>query len=182
MPAASAQNPPPIDLQFAAAVWDESPYAALMLNQLSMRGLSLSEHDTCLFSYWCIRNVPLVSGMAVWDVLVDQRMKNSMGVAERYSAGEATAEEMVAAMDVARAALLDPTAIAQGEGTVAEVQSIASVAVMAAINANLANMLQALEYAFQLTSPTTEVLTRTARHAALVMANELRRRFPNPFR
>lgn len=56
-----------------------------------------------------IRRTPLADGRTVWDLLDDERSRNAVDVAERYSEGKATQEEL----DAARAAAGDAAGDAQ---------------------------------------------------------------------
>ena len=60
-----------------------------------------------LFACWCARSTPLAGGRTTWDLMIDERSKNAIAVAERYANGKATKEELSAAwllLGAARAA------------------------------------------------------------------------------
>ena len=48
-----------------------------------------------------------VCGRTLWDLLTDSRSRNAVDVSERFANGEASREELDAARDAARAAVLD---------------------------------------------------------------------------
>jgi hypothetical protein len=53
------------------------------------------------FACWCVRETPLASGRKVWDLLVDERSRNAVVVAELFANGDATREELQAANSAA---------------------------------------------------------------------------------
>lgn len=57
-----------------------------------------NEKTARLFACWCVRNTPLADGRTVWDLLEDERSKKAVEVAEKYAQGEATDEELKAAL------------------------------------------------------------------------------------
>lgn len=44
------------------------------------------------FACWCIRHTPLIDGRLVWDLLVDQRSRAAVDLAERVAAGQHVSE------------------------------------------------------------------------------------------
>jgi len=63
-----------------------------------------NERTARLFACWCVRHTPLADGRTVWELLMDERSKHAVEVAERYAIGEAGVDELVAAWAAARAA------------------------------------------------------------------------------
>ena len=57
-----------------------------------------------LWGCWCVRNTPITGGKTVWDLLTDVRSRNAIEVAERFTRGEVTREELDAAWAAATAA------------------------------------------------------------------------------
>jgi hypothetical protein len=57
-----------------------------------------------LFAVWCARDLSLGDGRRMWDLLIDERSREAVRVAERYANGDATYEELAAAQDAACAA------------------------------------------------------------------------------
>jgi hypothetical protein len=57
-----------------------------------------------LFACRCVRETPIGDGRKVWDLLTDDRSKKSVEVAEQFSIGNASDEELDAAWDAARVA------------------------------------------------------------------------------
>ena len=56
-----------------------------------------------LYACSCVRGTPTSKG-PVWDLLIDERSRNAVEVAERFAEGKATEEERAAARDAAWAA------------------------------------------------------------------------------
>lgn len=54
-----------------------------------------------LFACRCVRETPLTDGRKVWDLLTDGRSLAAVAVAEKYTVGEATTEELAAAWEAA---------------------------------------------------------------------------------
>lgn len=78
-----------------ADAWDACPRPDWMLWGLERLGLG-DGRKLRLFACWCARHTPLGDGRTVWDLLTDQRSRAAVEVAERFAAGEATAEELAA--------------------------------------------------------------------------------------
>ena len=53
-----------------------------------------------LYACSCVRGTPTSKG-PVWDLLIDERSRNAVEVAERFAEGKATEEERAAARDAA---------------------------------------------------------------------------------
>lgn len=72
-----------------------------------------NERTARLFACWCVRHTPLADGRTVWELLMDERSKHAVEVAERYAIGEAGVDELLAAGDAAWAAARDAARDAQ---------------------------------------------------------------------
>ena len=83
-----------------AACWWECEDTAWLLWLLDHAKI-LDDRRARLFGCWCVRQTPLADGRVVWDLLTDERSRAAVGVAERYAVGEASADELAAAMDAA---------------------------------------------------------------------------------
>ena len=57
-----------------------------------------------LWGCWCVRNTPIGNGKTTWDLLTDERSRNTIEVAERFARNEVTREELAAASAAASAA------------------------------------------------------------------------------
>ena len=53
-----------------------------------------NERTARLFACWCVRHTPLADGRTVWELLMDERSKHAVEVAERYAIGEASYKEL----------------------------------------------------------------------------------------
>ena len=60
---------------------------------------ALTKRQRCAFSARCVRETKLHDGRNVYDLLMDDRSRKAVEVAERYSRGEATEEERSASAD-----------------------------------------------------------------------------------
>jgi hypothetical protein len=87
--------------------WSECQRSDWMLWLLERLGV-LDDTRARLFACWCVRNTPLADGRTTWDLLTDERSRTAVEVAERFAAGQATSDELdaalAAAVDAARAA------------------------------------------------------------------------------
>ena len=54
-----------------------------------------------LWGCWCVRNTLAAGRKTVWDLLIDERSRNAVEVAERFARNEATREELAAAGNAA---------------------------------------------------------------------------------
>ena len=93
-----------------------------------------------IYACWCVRNTPLADGRKVWDLLTDERSKNAVVVAERFSCGEATEQERAAAWAAARDAAGD----AAWDAAWAATGAAAGAAAWAAARAAQSNKLREL--------------------------------------
>jgi len=100
----------------------------------------LTDRELRLFAVWCCRQ-------QVWHLLVDERLRHVVDVAELYAEGKATSDELAAAGDAAwdaeraAASAAEETAASAAEG--AAVMDAAEAAAWAAEDAALAAALDA---------------------------------------
>ena len=101
-----------------ADAWDRCHRADWMLwlsNDLDL----LSDRECRLIACRCVRETPLADGRKVWDLLIDDRSRHAVTVAERYADGAATDEELAAAYVAARTAADTAAAAATAAATAA---------------------------------------------------------------
>lgn len=91
------------NLSEAAAAWDEAPNAEFLLWALQHLGQA-EKSDARAFMCWCLRHTPFGDGSTLWELLVDERSRRVVEVAERHVRGEATDHELVDARLAAQAA------------------------------------------------------------------------------
>jgi hypothetical protein len=84
-----------------ADVWDRCPRIDWLLWILDRLGQRPDDRTLRLFAIWCARHTPIGDGRVTGDLLTDPRSIAALEIAERYAAGGATAEELVAAHDAA---------------------------------------------------------------------------------
>lgn len=89
-----------------------------------------------LYACWCVRQV--------WHLLTDERSRNAVEVAERYAAGNATDDELDAAMDAAGAASWAPAWAAARAAAWASARAAAGASAWASARAAQANKLREL--------------------------------------
>ena len=82
-------------------VWDHCPRSDWLLWILNRLGQRPDDRTLRLFAIWCARHTPIGDGRVTGDLLTDPRSIAALETAERYAAGGATAEELVAAHDAA---------------------------------------------------------------------------------
>ena len=87
-----------------AAVWDNCPRADWLLWITDKIGCTPDDKTLRLFAVWCVRETPLADRRKVFDLLMDERSKNAVVVAEKHATGRATTQELAAARDAAGAA------------------------------------------------------------------------------
>ena len=85
-----------------AAVWDNCPRVDWLLWIAEKIGCTSDERTLRLFAVWCVREAPLADGRKVCDLLTDERSNNALVVAEKYATGNATNQELAAALAAAR--------------------------------------------------------------------------------
>jgi len=90
-----------------AEVWDACPRSDWMLWILSAIDAPANDKTERLFAIWCARNTPMHDWRTTGALLTDLRSVTALEVAERFAHGDASAEELVAARDAARAAAGD---------------------------------------------------------------------------
>ena len=91
------------NLSEAAAAWDEAPNAEFLLWALQHAGQA-EKSEARAFMCWCLRHTPFGDGHTLWELLVDERSRRVVEVAERHVRGEATHQELVEARRAAQAA------------------------------------------------------------------------------
>jgi len=74
--------------------------------------ITIDDRTLRLFACRCVRETPIGDGRTVWDLLTDERSRNAVEVAERYANGEATHNELAAAMAAAMDAALASATVA----------------------------------------------------------------------
>lgn len=87
----------------AAVAWDEAPNAEFLL--WALRHVCRAEKSEArAFMCWCLRHTPFGDGRTLWELLVDERSRRVVEVAERHVRGEATDHELFDARLAAQAA------------------------------------------------------------------------------
>ena len=84
-----------------AAVWDNCPRVDWLLWIADKVGCMPDDKTLRLFAVWCVRETPLGDGRKVFDLLTDDRSKNSLLISEKYANGNATQRELAAARTAA---------------------------------------------------------------------------------
>jgi hypothetical protein len=87
----------------AAAAWDEAPNAEFLLWALQ-HVCRAEKSEARAFMCWCLRHTPFGDGRTLWELLVDERSRRVVEVAERHVRGEATDHELFDARLAAQAA------------------------------------------------------------------------------
>ena len=91
-----------------AKVWDACPKADWLLWILTAIDAPANDKAQRLFAIWCARHTPMHDGRTTSVLLTDPRSIEALEVAERFTHGNATKEELAAAWaaawDAARAA------------------------------------------------------------------------------
>ncbi len=96
------------DFQTLAEMWSDIKNPTWMIWLLNKAEIiTCDDQRYRLFACWVARNTPLLGGHKLWDLLVDDRSRNSVEVAERFARGEATTEELDAAWRAAKDAIRD---------------------------------------------------------------------------
>jgi hypothetical protein len=84
-------------------VWETCERSDWMIWALRKIGFK-DDRKYRLYACACVRGTPLADGRTLWDLLVDQRSRNAVEVAERYADGKASEEELQEARNAAAAA------------------------------------------------------------------------------
>lgn len=83
--------------------WNECQNPQWMLWALD--AVEFKDNQTSrLFACWCVRNIPVNDGRKVWDLLIDERSRNAVEVAEKFANGEVDDIARSAAWSAARSA------------------------------------------------------------------------------
>jgi hypothetical protein len=90
------------NLRDAAAAWNEAPNPEFLLWALE-HPCRAEKSEARSFMCWCLRHTPFGDGR-LWELLVDERSRRVVEVAERHACGEATDQELLAARLAAKAA------------------------------------------------------------------------------
>jgi hypothetical protein len=106
----------------------------LVASRRTVLGMADATDELRAFACWCVRETPIADGRKVWDLLMDdERSRAAVRIAERYVRGEATNEDLVAALDSAEAAAWDAAkAVTRAAGCPVRTGTYASTAYYAA--------------------------------------------------
>lgn len=159
-----------------ADVWDRCPRIDWLLWILDRLGQRPDDRTLRLFAIWCARHTPIGDGRVTGDLLTDPRSIAALEIAERYAAGGATAEELVAAHDAAHDAAY--------AAATAAVDAAAYAAYDAAYAAAYAAQAAATYACFASAASAARVVSAAyaATAAKRAQADQLRRMVANPFR
>jgi hypothetical protein len=95
------------NIQSPAEAWDKLHRSDWMLWLLEKYQVAVADNVWRRIACRCVRETPFGDGYTVWDLLDDERSRNVVEIAERYTVGDATEAELSAAQDAAWAAELD---------------------------------------------------------------------------
>jgi len=118
----------------AQDAWNVCKRPEWMIWALGAFGVSDNKKNR-LFACWCVRNTPIGDGRTTWDLLIDERSKNAVIVAERFANGEANKEELAVARIAAGDAAWSITGAAAMDAAWAAVDAARDVAGDAAMDA-----------------------------------------------
>ena len=162
-----------------ADVWDKCPRPDWLLWIVEKLGQQPDDRTLRLFAIWCAKSTPLPDGRKTGDLLTDPRSLAALEVAERFADGQATGDELGAAVDAAGAAARDATmAAAAWDAAARAAQAARAAAWDAAGYAARDAAWDAAEAASR------EAASREAARAAAwaAQAAHFRTLVPNPFR
>lgn len=91
------------NLREAAVAWDEAPNPEFLLWALE-HPCRAEKSEARAFMCWCVRHTSFGEVHRVWELLVDERSRRVVEVAERHACGDATHEELRDARRAAQAA------------------------------------------------------------------------------
>jgi hypothetical protein len=166
-------------------VWDHCPRSDWLLWILNRLGQRPDDRTLRLFAIWCARHTPIGDGRVTGDLLTDPRSIAALEIAERYAAGGATAEELVAAHDAAHDAAY-AAAYAAVDAAAYAAYDAAYAAAYAAQNAAAYACFASAASAARVVSAAYAARVVSAAYAATAakraQADQLRRMVANPFR
>jgi len=165
-----------------AKVWDACPKADWLLWILTAIDAPANDKAQRLFAIWCARHTPMHDGRTTSVLLTDPRSIEALEVAERFTHGNATKEELAAAWaaawDAARAAAGAAARDAAGAAAGAAARDAAGAAARDAAGA------AAWAAARDAAGDAARAAAWTAAVAAAraTQANQLRTMISNPFK